>query len=71
MQGSVLGPRLFSMYVGKLESELQKVNKDIRLVSYADDSYVIISCDTEQEVVNETEKLLFNHVRHEGQPGED
>jgi hypothetical protein len=62
VQGSVLGPRLFSMYVGKLESALKSTNEDIKLISYADDSYVVITCNTEQEVVSETEKLLQKHI---------
>jgi hypothetical protein len=65
VQGSVLGPRLFSMYVGKLEKALQEVNiinNNIKLISYADDSYVVISCESEHEVVRETDKLLQRHV---------
>jgi hypothetical protein len=50
------------MYVGKLESALKSTNEDIKLISYADDSYVVITCNTEQEVVSETEKLLQKHI---------
>lgn len=62
VQGSVLGPRLFSMYVGKLESALMEANKNIKLVSYADDSYVIISEESEAKVVTETEKIITKHI---------
>jgi hypothetical protein len=62
VQGSVLGPRLFSMYVGKLEMMLKKCNSEAKVISYADDSYVIISCDTEHETAKQAERLLITHV---------
>ncbi len=43
VQGSLLGPRLFSMYVGILELALKTTNKNLHLISYADVSYVIIT----------------------------
>jgi hypothetical protein len=48
------------MYVGKLESALKETNNGIRLISYADDIFVVITGNTEHEVVSETEKLLLN-----------
>jgi hypothetical protein len=41
VQGSVLGPRLFSLYVGALEEELLKTYQNIKVVSFADDTYVL------------------------------
>lgn len=63
VQGSVLGPRLFSMYVGKLEEALVKINTNIKLISYADDSYVLITGETEDEVVSVTESVVDSHIR--------
>jgi len=41
VQGSILGPKLFSLYVAGLKDNL--VSDDISLISYADDSYVIVA----------------------------
>ncbi len=47
IQGSVLGPQLFSMYVRGLEEYLW--NRDAQVVNYTDDSYVILEAETIQE----------------------
>jgi hypothetical protein len=43
VQGSVLGPRLFSLYIGGLESELTNLCSGIKVVSYVDDTYVLVT----------------------------
>jgi len=44
VQGSVLGPRIFNLYTSKVP---KCFSKDATVVSYADDTYVIVSGDTE------------------------
>ena len=40
LQGSMLGPKLFSLYMAGMKEHLE--TDEISLVSYADDTYVII-----------------------------
>jgi len=58
VQGSLLGPKLFSLYLYQLEQEL---GQNCTVISYADDTYVIISGrsleDTEMKVIS---KILGN-----------
>jgi len=46
VQGSILGPRLFTLYLGKLVEAL----KHDEVVTYADDSYVILHGKTLEEL---------------------
>jgi hypothetical protein len=62
VQGSVLGPRLFSLYVGELETELQGICPTIKVVSYADDTYVVIQSDTWDDIGIKTERIINHHV---------
>jgi hypothetical protein len=64
VQGSVLGPRLFSLYVGALEEELVKTYKDIKLVSFADHTYVLVQTDSWQDLQSRTEEVLGAHVSY-------
>jgi hypothetical protein len=64
VQGSVLGPRLFSMYVGALESELVSVDPNIRVISFTDDTYVIICDDSWELLKQKTENVLNHHVNY-------
>jgi len=64
VQGSVLGPRLFSLYVGALESELAKTYQDIKVVSFADDTYVMVQSDTWTSLKSKTEEVLNYHVTY-------
>lgn len=64
VQGSVLGPRLFSLYVGALENELAKTYQDIKVVSFADDTYVLVQSDTWTNLRSKTEEVLNFHVTY-------
>jgi len=57
VQGSVLGPSLFSLYCLELESCLSEV----RVISYADDSYVIVSAEDETNLINKLTRVLQKH----------
>jgi len=62
VQGSVLGPRLFSMYVGELEQFLKSIDANIQVVSYADDTYVLVTTDNLNDIVPITENVIEKHV---------
>ena len=57
VQGSSLGPRLFTLYCKNLQAKVQ-----CRMVTYADDSYVIISSDTLEEAKEEVKKISARHI---------
>jgi len=58
-QGSTLGPKIFNMYV----SDLIKIeDENTKVVSYADDSYVIISETTRERLLRAIEVKLVHHV---------
>ena len=59
IQGSILGPQLFSIYLRGLEEYLW--SRDARVVTYADDSYVILEADTMHELVAKSEICLKDH----------
>ncbi len=62
VQGSVLGPKLFSLYLSELENRLGC--DDVQIISYADDTYVIISCETATDTVNKAERTIIEHVEY-------
>jgi len=62
VQGSILGPRLFSLYVGELCKHLQSPDKAIKVISYADDTYVIVRSPSSAKVVKDTEETAIKHV---------
>jgi len=57
-QGSVLGPILFNLYVGKCMSGLEGCN----FVSYADDSYVLNYGNTIDEAKSAARKNMIKHI---------
>ena len=63
VQGSILGPRLFTLYCGTLEESIKSLmpGKDIEVVSYADDSYVVVADDVEN-LKTTTETVISGHV---------
>jgi len=57
-QGSTLGPKIFNIYV----SDLIEMEKDsIKIVSYADDSYVIVAADNRQALIDIMTTQLLSH----------
>ncbi len=59
VQGSLIGPRLFSLYVGGLASHLKQAHEKIDVISYADDTYVIASAKNETAI-----KTLIDRLAH-------
>jgi len=58
-QGSTLGPKIFNLYCADLIDSISEGH----LVSYADDSYVIVSAKDEQQLVEKTKSVLKNHIK--------
>jgi len=58
VQGSILGPRLFTLYLGGLVDEINYS----QIVTYADDSYVIIDGDTTEEIQEKVSTISTCHV---------
>ena len=58
LQGSILGPLLFNIFL----SDLFLIAKDVNIASYADDNTLYDSCDTIEEVIlslqNSSKKLF-------------
>jgi len=57
VQGSVLGPRLFTLYL----SELQNILKH-KVISYADDSYVIVKAKSLEELKEQVKHTSTMHT---------
>ncbi len=62
VQGSVLGPRLFNIYMSDIESSLPP---EVFYTSYADDSYVGVSCDVSdfEKTIPKLEKIMDSHFK--------
>jgi len=58
-QGSVLGPVLFNLYTGLIK---EKMPKEVMLTSYADDSYVVISDNNQDNLIRRTETCISMHI---------
>jgi hypothetical protein len=71
VQGSILGPRLFSLYLGELKNNLNVLNSNsnypstskIDVISYADDTYVLITDKSVDQLVQSTERIASNHIQ--------
>jgi len=57
VQGSILGPRLFTLYMGKL---IEAVKEEV--VSYADDTYVVIKAKTDEELKEKVKEVSKQHI---------
>jgi len=57
VQGSVLGPSLFSIYCGNLQ---EAVGNEAWITSYADDTYVIVSGNYQDELSQKLKKHCHN-----------
>ncbi len=66
VQGSVLGPKLFSLYVGGLEDEIASLNThtkiETKIISNADDTYVLVSTDTWGGLAQNAESIIQHHL---------
>jgi len=58
VQGSILGPKLFTLYLGALSEKIG--HKDI--ISYADDSYVVIHGANLEELKEKARNISGKHV---------
>jgi len=58
VQGSVLGPVLFNMYL----HDIQTVLGDAAIFTYADDSYVCISNTDIPQAISTTESIISEHI---------
>jgi hypothetical protein len=61
VQGSVLGPKLFSLYVGGLAKEINRFNNNTKIISFADDTYVIATSESWEKLPSDAEKLIKFH----------
>lgn len=59
VQGSVLGPSLFSIYCGGLQ---EAIGSNVWITSYADDTYVIVAASTQEELTNKLTTTLKKHL---------
>lgn len=60
VQGSVLGPKLFNIYLRDLENIIG--NDDVQVVTYADDTCVLVSGKDHNEVISNTNTTINKHV---------
>jgi len=60
VQGSILGPKLFSLYMARLRDVV--VSDEISLISYADDSYVVVAPKNIDQIQDITENTLSKHI---------
>jgi len=58
VQGSILGPRLFTLYLSQLASKLPK---EVHVVSYADDTYVSTSGHNMIDLKNSLVETMLQH----------
>jgi len=58
-QGSVLGPVLFNLYTGAIR---EKLPSNVRITSYADDSYVVLKDTDDENLIKRTEECLTKHI---------
>lgn len=63
VQGSILGPRLFTLYMRNLESILPQ-NLTCHIVAYADDTYVSIAAETIPELTSNIQQVMTIHDDH-------
>jgi len=66
VQGSILGPKLFTLYMSQLQN---KMHHGTHLVAYADDAYVSIAADSPLEVKRRLECQLKTHEEYLTQIG--
>jgi len=60
VQGSVLGPRLFNLYTSKIPDCFPH---EIEIISYADDTYVVVYDDSEDNLIKKVETSINAHFK--------
>jgi len=60
VQGSVLGPRLFNLYTSKIPDCFAH---EIEIISYADDSYVVVYDKDEKNLIRKLEDFIEAHTK--------
>jgi len=65
VQGSILGPKLFTLYMSQLTEQLG----DAKVVTYADDTYVVTTSSNKHELLQKTKLCFSNHVQYLKQVG--
>jgi len=60
VQGSVLGPRLFNLYTSKIP---ECFPHEVKIVTYADDTYVIVWEENEEDLKKKVEDCINSHCR--------
>jgi len=60
VQGSVLGPKLFNLYMRKVTDHVDGYH----LVSYADDTYVLVTGPTVFDIVKNAEDCIDRHTKY-------
>jgi len=61
VQGSILGPKLFSLYLFELEKHL---GANCSVVSYADDTYVIVEGIDDKDTLTNLKDTLTSHINY-------
>lgn len=65
VQGSILGPKLFSLYMKNVPQHVEGFS----ITSYADDTYVLVSGPTGFDVKFELERCIKKHTEYLGKMG--
>ena len=63
MKSNVAGT-LFSLYMSELGKVVGTTDKQVQVVSYADDSYVVIAPDDINNISELTENTLLKHIKY-------
>jgi len=62
VQGSVLGPILFNLYLSDLNTQV--CGHGIDIITYADDTYVIVSDETPEKTILKAKQTAEKHVEY-------
>jgi len=60
VQGSVLGPKLFNLY---MRSVADHVEGNV-VTAYADDTYVLVKGDSTEEIISRTKSCISTHLKY-------